>query len=256
MVLRGSNRWIGLQIDPKYDPTADSMKVTISETKDGLLPLGGPGTETETKTILGKDPGATAVVGAAFPSKDFVIPAFGGEVVLRSFGSNAFRYRHHPGSPPVARSGKTKMKRVKGKLKGLVFHEKPPHDAQTNARRTQQYLFRIIDGLEPLPTYGTSDEARFANAEEIQVDVREESDGTRVLLVAFPHQREPKFDDVHSTLLGRFAERLMKIDADDILVWKGKNDVHEVNEFWNGKKFVRPRGKLLKRIRGLFPEDY
>ncbi|MAG56656.1 MAG: hypothetical protein CMJ83_10235 [Planctomycetes bacterium] len=256
IVLRGVNQWAGLRIHDDYDPSKGLLTVTVALTKDKLLPLGGPGVKRETKNVAGKE---VVLEGAspAFPVRDYSMKVFGSDVLIRSVGSGAFRYGLRPGAPAVARTGRNDLRRVKASDKKLVFQDRPPTEIVQNCRRTQQYLFRIIDGMEPLPTYGTEDESRFASAEQVQVQMREEGTGKRVLLVAFPHSDESvPYDDGAHALLTSFARRLFDVGPKDVLVWIGKNEAHETNWFFEKGKWKRPRGRLQKRVRALFPEDY
>lgn len=257
ILLKGLNRWTGLLIHDDYDPVAGTMTVTLAETDNKVLPLGGPGVKRETRRLTGKE---IVLEGqaSAFPTRDFTTKVMGSDVTLRSVGSQAFRYGLMPGCLPAARTGQKDMRRVRGGMKELVYYDRPPKDVAAKCRKTQQYLFRIVEGMEPLPTYGTSDEDKFAHAEQIQVEVRQERSGAHVLLIAFPHADESvPYDLTAHALLLAFVKRVFSIDEKDVLVWIGKNEAHETNWFMTRKgKWRLPSGRLRKRVRELFPEDY
>ena len=149
------------------------------------------------------------------------------------------------------------LHRVRPTMKGLIWRDRADEILAKDLRRTQQYLFRIIDGVQPLPTYGTDDEARFARTEQVRVEMRQEDNGKRVLLVAFPHADEAiAYDTTTHALLLAFVDRMFKIGQKQLLVWIGKNEAHEANWFYDNGRWRRPSGILAKRIRALFPEDY
>jgi hypothetical protein len=255
LIIKGLDQWAGLQIGPEYDPAAGTLSVTLAMTSDPLLPLGGAGIERSTTRLEGKEITIEGKV-FAFQPREYTLKLFGGDVILRSVGTGAFRYSLHAGAPPVARTGQTKLQRVKAGHPDLVFADRSPDAARAHCRRIQQYVFRIVDGCEPLPTYGTSDEARFAQAEQVQVDLREEPNGPRVLLVAFPHSDESLAYDMNTHgLLTGFGGRTLGVAPQDVLVWLGGNEVHETNWFFDKGKWTRPKGRLQQRVRALFPED-
>jgi len=256
VMLRGLKRWTALRIEESYDPVAGKLTVTLAETESQVLSMGGPGVKRETRVLTGVE---VVLEGraSAFPTRDFTTKVMGSDVVIRSVGSAAFRFSLKAGSRPVARTGQTNLKRVRAGMKGLVYHDRPRTDIAANCRRTQQYLFRLVDGMEPLPTYGTEDEDKFAHAEQVVVELRQERSGGNVLLVSFPHADETvPYDPPTHALLLAFAKRVFDVEENDTLVWIGKNEAHEANWFYNKGKWKRAAPRLRKRVRELFPEDY
>lgn len=256
LLLKGINKWFGVQIQKGYDPSSGTIDITLATSKDKLLPLGGPGVKREEYTVTGKE---VVLEGRqfAFNPRDYRFQVAGSQITIRSVGSGAFRVGLHPGTLPVARTGLNDLRRVRPNMKGLVWTDRPDADLANDLRRTQQYLFRLIDGLQPLPTYGTEDEAKFAHAEQVQIEMRQDAKGKRVLLVSFPHSDEEiAYDKATHALLLAFVGRMFKSDPKDVLVWIGKNEAREANWFYDKGRWRRPSGTLAKRVRALFPEDY
>ncbi|NRA95242.1 MAG: hypothetical protein HRU14_03435 [Planctomycetes bacterium] len=256
VLFKGLGLWIGVQIHEDYDPSTGTIHITTATSTDKVLPLGGPGVLRAVHAVTGK-----AVVlesrQFAFPPRHYTLKMPGADIGIRSIGSGAFRFGLHPGTLPVARTGMSNLHRVRPTMKGLIWRDRADEILAKDLRRTQQYLFRIIDGGQPLPTYGTDDEARFARTEQVRVEMRQEDNGKRVLLVAFPHADEAiAYDTTTHALLLAFVDRMFKIGQKQLLVWIGKNEAHEANWFYDNGRWRRPSGILAKRIRALFPEDY
>lgn len=256
LVVRGDKVWTGVRIDPAIDHRAGTVTAHISVTKDPLLALGGPGVERSSVKVTGHPVETAPGRILAYPPKDYVVAIPGGEVVLRSAGSQAFRFRPGPGGMPVARTGQTEFRQVKAGDPKLKYADDLDAEAPARCRRVQQYLFRILDGVKPLQTYGTPEEAKYAHAEHVRVELREEAGGVRVLCVAFPHLESPPFDAGTAFLLRRFGVEAARVKPENILVWAGDHEATDVNRFWDGKAFTVPEGALQKRIRRLFPESY
>lgn len=256
LLLKGINTWIGVQIHEDYDPSAGTIDITLAKSTDRVLPLGGPGVERAAYTVTGKE---IVLEGRqfAFPVREYGFKVLGSEIVIRSIGSRAFRFGLHPGTLPVARTGMTNLRRVRPTMKGLVWYDRVDEPLAKDLRRTQQYLFRIIEGIQPLPTYGTEDEDRFAHAEQARVEMRQDAAGKCVLLVSFPHSDEAlAYDETSHALLLAFVARIFKLGPKDVLVWIGKNEAHEANWFYGKGRWRRPSGVFAQRVRKLFPEDY
>ena len=257
LLLKGLNRYAGLQVQSGYDPSKGEISVTLVETDDPIRSLGGPGVKKQVLRLTGKEVVIEGAPIRAFPTREYTLKLFGAEVVLRTEGTGAFRYRKDQGAPPVSRTGKKRLKSVKASMAKDQFEGQPDRKIDESCRRVQQYLFRIMDGFDPLPTYGTPDEARFAAAEQVRITARADATNQLVMLVEFPHAEEdiPFTTNTHA-LLQAFVDQCALDPKPDLLIWRGKSEVHEVNQFWNGTKFVKPDSRLKKRVRDLFPEDY
>lgn len=257
LVLQGLSDWAGIRVAETYDPDKGTVSIEVVRTKDPILPLHGPGVERETIPVAGELAPAAAGRQTAFHPRLYRFRVLGGDVELLSVGTRGFRYRLGDSALPVFKTGKSNYREVKASMAGGRFESKPNEDWDANARRAQQYLYRLIDGLDPLPTYDTEDEARFASAEHIQTGVLSETTTVPVLYASFPHALEdpPYTPQIHALLLD-FAKSAFNREDMEVVVSRGNQEMREANLYFDGKAFKRPADALRKRLRNLFPEDY
>ncbi len=256
VLAKGVGRWVGLRVQEDNDPSSDVLNVELAWTEDPLLPLGGAGVTRERRSLKG-----TVVVlegsQPAFPVRDYAVTVDGVTIRLRSAGSQAFRFSLGADSSPVARTGQRSLRRVKGSMKGLSWRGRPDEAAAAATRRLQQYLFRLVDGVDPLPTYGTEDESRFAHAESVRVMIRESHEGKRFVVIALPFSDEDvAYDPLCHKLVLAFVERNFSISDEQVLVYIGQQEARSANLFYAKGRWRRLRGGAAKRVQELFPEDY
>jgi hypothetical protein len=257
LLLKGIDSWMGIRIEEKYDPDGGTMSVEMVPTKDRLQPMGGITEGRKTVELKGEDAPAKPGRATAFKARVYRFSAFGGDVEFLSVGTKGFRYRLTGGSPPVYLTGKSRFKDVRASLADDKYEDRNDASWDAHARRAQQYLFRIVPGHEPLPTYGTEDEAHFAAAESIHSEVRVDATHRPVVIVSFPHSEKlPLFDTKTHTLLLTFCRQCFGSTPVDLLVWAGTQELREFNDVFDGKAFAKPNTGMRARLRMLFPEDY
>lgn len=256
LVLRAGDHYAAVRVDSNIDLKGQRISVDVMSTKDPLLPFGGPGPTKERIEVQGRAAPIEPGRPSAYSPAEYSLQVLGQDLTLRSRGTSAFQVKLLPASFAVARSFTQDARKVKGKDPKLKYREGKDVALDGHARRIQQYLFRILEGIQPLPTYDTPDEAAYAEAEHIRVEFREDGNDAPTLLVSFPHLDSPPFGGDEAWLLQRFSERLLRMKPVETLVSCGNHEAHDQNRYWNGKEFLIPKGELQKRVRSLYPEDY
>ena len=254
VVVRLKTSWAALRIGDGHDPSARTLSVQASFVKDKLQLFRERGPQVRILTAKGRLAPHASVMASAFPDCFYDLDLGECTVVIRSVGADGFRIIYGPDFS-VAFTSQMKFRRLKPSAKGLHYESKPSTIYPAVERRVQKYLFRILDGVEPLPTFETPDEARYAFAEPVQVEIREEPGGKPVLWIVISHSEGPPYTSLSDELLLRFAYRAARIPAKDIVVSFGDQEPREANRFWQKGRFRPAKGALLKRIRRLFPDD-
>ncbi|HMS16218.1 MAG TPA: hypothetical protein PKA37_05205 [Planctomycetota bacterium] len=257
LILKGVGRWMGVRLDERYDPSEGVLRLELVTTQDPLTPLGTITKDRQEVELKGEIVPHVTGRPKAFPQRLYKFTAFGGNVEILSVGTKGFRYGLKDDAPGVYRTGKTRLKDVRAREAEDQFESKVDASLDAHARRAQQYLFRILDDHEPLPTYDTPDEAHFGGAESIHAEIRMDSNRTPIVVISFPHAEKPvSYGAREHIMLTNFVRACLRPVAAEVLVSAGTQELREGNLYFNGKVFAKPNAREVARLRTLFPEDY
>ncbi len=153
-------------------------------------------------------------------------------------------------------SGESKPSKLKNSDDGLVFLDSRSDAVPRLQRQLQDYVYRVVPGAEPL-NLSEEEKAQFAQYEAVQIFIRRQRrDSGLVVLVRFLEPESIGFADHHTSYIINFIREILPIEPDSVLISAGSAPSLEGNQFWEKGKWVKPRGKLVEKLRGTFPEDY
>ncbi|MCB9831144.1 MAG: hypothetical protein H6807_01620 [Planctomycetes bacterium] len=254
-LVRKDDVFAGFVIEDSPEVATGKIKLTWWCQTGPAKKLDQAGGEKGELEIEGKKAEKPFKPNSGYDEYDFDFELGGTRHKLRFIGPAYFLFEPAP-TWGFCFSGESKPGKLKNSDDSIVYVDARSDAVPRLTRQLQDYVYRIVPGAEPL-NLSEAEKSQFAQYEAVQIFIRRQRRSSDLLvLIRFLEKNQIQFAEYHPDYIANFIREILPIDEDSLLISVGSAPSLEGNEYWEKGKWVRPKGKLIEKLRATFPEDY